>query len=86
MKPVPAEKASRSDAMDEFGSPASMAAVRTEGAYEEDILPFIIASRTADPNAPPKARAEKANPVAVLRYSCGAVNWTRATSSVKGPD
>ena len=52
----------------------------------EASLPFIIASRTAEPKAPPIARAEKANPVAVERKACGAVNWTRATRRVRGPD
>lgn len=46
----------------------------------------MMVSRTADPNAPPSALAENARPVAVERYACGAVNWTRATSKVRGPD
>ena len=40
---------------------------------------------TAVPKAPPIARAEKARPVAVERNAWGAVNWTHATSSVRGP-
>jgi hypothetical protein len=46
----------------------------------------MMASSTADPKAPPMARAEKASPVAVDRNACGALNCTQATSSVSGPD
>ena len=46
----------------------------------------MIASITAEPKAPPMARAEKANPVAVDRNACGALNCTAATSNVNGPD
>ena len=53
--------------------------------YVDASLPLIIVSRTADPKAPPIARAEKARPVAVDRYACGAVNWTSATIRVRGP-
>ena len=42
----------------------------------------MTAFRTAEPKAPPIARAEKARPVAVERKAWGAVNWTTATSSV----
>ena len=46
----------------------------------------MMALRTAEPKAPPIARAEKASPVAVERKACGEVNCTRATRSVRGPD
>ncbi|RYP46261.1 hypothetical protein DL769_011406 [Monosporascus sp. CRB-8-3] len=46
----------------------------------------MTALSTADPKAPPTARAENARPVAVDRYACGAVNCAHATSSVRGPD
>ena len=46
----------------------------------------MMASRTAEPKAPPIARAEKARPVAVERKVCGEVNCTRATRRVRGPD
>lgn len=85
MNPVPVEKAVRSAGTEEAGSPASTAAEVIPGAYVEASLPLIMVSRTADPKAPPIARAEKARPVAVERYACGAVNCTRATISVRGP-
>lgn len=47
---------------------------------------MMMASRTAEPKAPPMARAEKARPVAVERKAWGAVNWTAATRRVRGPD
>lgn len=40
---------------------------------------------TAEPKAPPIARAEKPSPVAVDKNAWGAVNWTSATIRVKGP-
>ena len=84
-KPVPAEKACRSAGTEELGSPAAVAASATPEAYVEASLPLMMVSSTAEPKAPPIARAEKASPVAVERYACGAVNWTSATMSVKGP-
>jgi hypothetical protein len=44
-----------------------------------------MASSTAEPKAPPMARAEKASPVAVERKACGAVYWIAAGRRVSGP-
>ncbi|KAF9634037.1 hypothetical protein BFW01_g4932 [Lasiodiplodia theobromae] len=49
------------------------------------MYPLTIASSTAEPTAPPIARAENASPVAVDKNWCGALNCTAATSSVSGP-
>ena len=56
------------------------------GTYVEAILPLMMAESTAEPNAPPIARAENARPVAVDRYAWGAVNCMSATRSESGPD
>jgi hypothetical protein len=56
------------------------------GAYVEANLPLMIAESTAEPNAPPIARAENARPVAVDRYAWGAVNCMSATRRESGPD
>lgn len=45
----------------------------------------MTAEMTADPKAPPIARAEKARPVAVERKAWGAENCTQATKRVNGP-
>lgn len=62
-----------------------MATRETVLAYERVILPLMIVLRTAEPNAPPSARAENATPVAVERKAWGDVNCTRAGKRVRGP-
>jgi len=52
---------------DEDGSPAPMAAAATLGARVFSSLLLIMTLTTADPKAPPMARAENARPVALAR-------------------
>lgn len=67
VSPTPVVNAVSSAGTEPAGNPAPVAAAETLGAQVLPSLPLMMASRTAEPKAPPMARAEKARPVAVLR-------------------
>ena len=71
--------------MEDAERPALMAAEDTWGPRVLPNLLLMITLTTADPKAPPMARAENARPVALARYAWGAVYWTRAMRRVRGP-
>lgn len=86
IRPSPVIMASRNAGTEELGKPADRAADSICSGSAFEVRPLMMASRTADPKAPPIALALKPRPVAVLRYACGAVNWMSATRRVRGPD
>lgn len=61
--------ASSSADSEELGSPALTAAAVTFEVKVDRSEALMMASSTAEPNAPPIALAENASPVAVERYS-----------------